>query len=148
VWSLILWRTEWWEWQWRIQDLKEGGARSIARAKILATPPKHWPRPSLTRSWRWLADKEGCFRPSNDEKPPFKEWILEDSKFIVGSSCQSSIFIDSICHWATELAIVPELRGVLELPELHARYATERLGTWRAVDLFCFSNTWIFDPST
>jgi hypothetical protein len=72
-----------------------------------------------------MAGKEGCFRPSNDEKSPFKERILEASKFIVGSSCQLSIFIDSIWYWGTELAVVPELRGVLKLPERHARYATD-----------------------
>jgi hypothetical protein len=29
--------------------------------------------------------------PSGDETPPFRERILETSKFIVGSSCQLSI---------------------------------------------------------
>ena len=31
------------------------------------------------------------------------------ASFSVGSSCQLSIF--NICHWATELAVVPELGG-------------------------------------
>ena len=74
-----------------------------------------------------LEDKEGCFRPSVDEKTLVKERILEASKFIVGRSCQLSIIIDNICaEVATELAVVPELRGVLQHPELHARYATAK----------------------
>ena len=74
-----------------------------------------------------MADKEGGFRPGGDEKTLFKERILEASKFIVG--IQELPVIDyhgSICHWATE---VPELRGVLQLPELHARYATAHTHT-------------------
>ena len=31
---------------------------------------------------------------------------------------------DNSCHRDTSLTVVPELRGVLQLPELHARYAT------------------------
>ena len=31
---------------------------------------------------------------------------------------------DNSCHLDTNLTVVPELRGVLQLPELHARYAT------------------------
>jgi hypothetical protein len=69
-----------WPTQWRIQDLKEGAARSIAR-KLLATP--------LINAFLKVAGC--CFRPSGDEKPPFKERIVEASKFIVGSSCQLSI---------------------------------------------------------
>ena len=42
-----------------------------------------------------LEDKEGCFRPSDDEKTLVKERILEASKFIVGRSCQLSIIIDN-----------------------------------------------------
>ena len=47
---------------------------------------------------RVLADKEGCLGPIGDKKTPFKEQILEASKFIVGRSCQLSIIIDNICH--------------------------------------------------
>ena len=43
-----------------------------AHAKLLAMPPKRWPRPSSTHSWRQLDDREGCFRPSSDEKLPFR----------------------------------------------------------------------------
>ena len=45
--------------------------------------------------------------------------FFEASKFIVGRSCQLSLII--IMIFFTELA---ELRGVLQHPELHARYAT------------------------
>ena len=49
-------RLLWYRMQWCIQDLKEGGARSIAREartqKYLATPQNCWPRPSFTRSRR------------------------------------------------------------------------------------------------
>ena len=58
---------------------------------------------------------------NGDEKLLFTEQILEASKFIAGSSCQISIIIDSSCP---DLAVVLELRGVLQLPELHARYHT------------------------
>ena len=34
---------------------------------------------------------------------------------------------DNSCHWDTKFTVVPELRGVLQLPELHAKYATETL---------------------
>ena len=76
--------------QWRIQDLRKGGAKSIKRK---ARAQNFKPRPKigdhahqLTRSWRQLADKEGCFRPSGDEKQQFRERISQGSEFIVGSS--------------------------------------------------------------
>ena len=72
------------------EGLLEGGARSIAR-KIFS----HAPHLRVLED-SWLT-KEGCFRPSNDEKTLFKERILEASKFIVGRSCQLSIIIDNIC---------------------------------------------------
>ena len=61
------------------------------------------------------------------EKLLFWERILETSKFIVGSSFQSSIINNNICHWATEQAVVPELMGVLQHPEHPPGYAT---GLW------------------
>jgi hypothetical protein len=54
-------------------------------------------------------DREGCFRPSIDEKLLFRERILESSKFIVGISYQLLIISNNICHSATEFAIVPDL---------------------------------------
>ena len=33
-----------------------------------------------------------------------------------------------VTELATDLAVVPELRGVLQLPELHARYTTAAQG--------------------
>ena len=44
-----------------------------------------------------LEEKEGCFRPSDDEKTLFKERNLEASTFIVGRSFQLSIIIDNFC---------------------------------------------------
>ena len=63
------------------------------RAKFLATPQNVDHAPHL----HVLEDKEGCFRPSDNEKTLFKERILEASKFIVGRNCQLSIIIDNIC---------------------------------------------------
>ena len=71
-----------------------------------------------------MTDKEGCFRLNSDEKLLFWEQLLEASKFIVGSSFQSSIICNNICHWVTELAVVPELMGKLQHPEHPPGYAT------------------------
>ena len=38
---------------------------------------------------------------------------------VLAASCRLFTYSSS-----TELTVVPELRGVLQLPELHARYAT------------------------
>ena len=48
------------------------------------------------------------FWPSSDEKELFRARILEASKFIVGSGYQLSIISINSCHWATDLAVVPE----------------------------------------
>jgi hypothetical protein len=62
------------------------------------------------------------FGPSSDEKLLFREGVLEASKFTVSSSYA--------CHWlselhvATELAVMPELVGVLKHPEHPPGYAT------------------------
>ena len=61
----------------------------------------------------FLTDKEGCSRPSSDEKP-FREQILEANKFIVGSSCQLLITFDNIhtcictyvCHVCTYMYVM------------------------------------------
>jgi hypothetical protein len=45
-----------------------------------------------------LADKEGCFRPSSDEKLLFRKRIPETSKIIVGSSYHLLIFSNSSCQ--------------------------------------------------
>ena len=58
--------------QGRVQDLRKVDAEPNSRAKFLATPPKRWSRPSLSHSWKQLDHKEGCFRPSGNEKLPFR----------------------------------------------------------------------------
>jgi hypothetical protein len=45
------------------------------------------------------------------------------SKFIAGLSYQLLIINNSSCHSATELAVVPDLRGVLKPPEPMAGHA-------------------------
>ena len=123
------------------------GVSRIWRREVqifLATPPKCWSRP-LINAFLKEADyyKEGWVRPGSDDKLLFKERISEASKFIVGSSCQLSIISDNSCQWIAELAVVPELRGVLQLPELHARYATVlgilplHTSCWHKKDVFC-----------
>ena len=79
-------------WQWRSQDLREGGAKIFAR-KLFSHIPKMFTTPLIKRvlEGTYLADKEGCFRPNRDEKLLLWERILEASKFIIGSSFQSSI---------------------------------------------------------
>ena len=66
----------------------------------------------------------------------FWERILEATKVIVGSSFESSIISNNIYHWATEVAVVPELMGVLRNPEHPPGYATE---SHRHVHAFEFS---------
>jgi hypothetical protein len=108
------WEMKFWPYQGHVQDLKKGGAEPIACEAHV----RSWPRPSLTRVW---INKEGCFRPSIDEKLLFRERILEAKKFIVGLRYQLLIISNNSCHSATELAVVPDLRGgVLKPPELPA----------------------------
>ena len=64
--------------------------------------------------------------PSSDEKELFRQRIFEASKFIVASGYQMSIISINSCHGATDLAVVPELRGVLEHPELPLGHATDQ----------------------
>ena len=82
--------------QWRIQDLKEEGARSIAREararKIFSHAPKnvdHAPH-LLVLEDSWLT-KKAVLGLVTMRKRCFKERNLETSKFIVGRSCQLSI---------------------------------------------------------
>jgi hypothetical protein len=58
----------------------------------------------------FVNDKEGCFRPSINEKLLFRERILEASKFIVGLSYQLLIVSNNSCLSATEFAVVSDLR--------------------------------------
>jgi hypothetical protein len=95
--------------------LKKGGVEPIAceaRAhKNLSHAPKTLTTPLINAL---VSDREGCFRPSVDEKLLFRERILESSKFIVGLSYQLLIISNNSCYSATELAVVPDLRGVLQ----------------------------------
>ena len=67
------------------------------RAKVLVMPTKTL---ITSLNYAFLADKEGCFRPSGNEKTLFKEGILEANKFIIGRSFQSPVIDnhDNICH--------------------------------------------------
>ena len=75
----------------------------------LATPQILWPH-TLINVFLNVAGWQrslGCSRPSShiwetDHKPV---------SYFVGSSYQVSIISDSICHWATDLTVVPELGG-------------------------------------
>jgi hypothetical protein len=58
--------------------------------------------------------KEGRFWASIDEKLLFRERTSVASKFTTGLSYQLLIISSNICHSATELAVVPDLRGVLK----------------------------------
>jgi hypothetical protein len=71
----------------------------------------------------FASDREGCFRPSIDEKLLFRERILESSKFIVHLSYQLLIISNNSCHSATEFAVVSDLRGVLQPLEPLAGHA-------------------------
>jgi hypothetical protein len=57
------------------------------------------------------------FWASIDEKLLFRERTSVASKFTTGLSYQLLIISSNICHSATELAVVPDLRGVLKHPE-------------------------------
>ena len=75
-----------------------GGAKTFAcvlRAQNFSHAPKMLTTPLIKHV---LADEEGCFRLNSDEKLLFWERILEASKFIVGSSFQSSIISNNICR--------------------------------------------------
>ena len=63
--------------QGRVQDFKKGCAESIA-CKSFSHAPKMLTTPLIN------AFVNGCFRPNINEKLPFREQILEASKFIVG----------------------------------------------------------------
>ena len=71
-----------------------------ARAKFLATPPKRWPHPSLTRSWRQFDDKEGCFRPSSCEKLSFRVSPVSLLLVLATSCCLSvTIVVTQLRNW-------------------------------------------------
>ena len=85
--------------------------------KIFGHAPKILTTSLVNEFLKITGEKEGCFRQTSDEKPLFRERILEASKFIVSSNYQLSIIWTNNCHWATELDLVPELMGVLQYPE-------------------------------
>jgi hypothetical protein len=85
-----------------------------ARAKIFGSAPKMLTTPLINA---FVNAKEGRFWASIDEKLLFRERTSVASKFTTGLSYQLLIISSNICHSATELAVVPDLRGVLKHPE-------------------------------
>ena len=76
-------------WQWRVQDLKEGGAMLIVR-KSLNYAPKTLTMPLANAFLKIAGWQRKLFWPSSDEKELFREQILDDSKFIVSFGYQLS----------------------------------------------------------
>ena len=91
-----------------------------AHAKLLAMPSKRWPRPSSTHSWRQLDDREGCFRPSSDEKLPFRASPVS-LMLVLGTSC-CLLVVTQLLSWL----LCQTLHGlgvVLEPPDPPPRHA-------------------------
>ena len=76
-------------WQWCVQDLKEVGALLIVR-KSLSHAPKTLTMPLANAFLKIAGLQRKPFWPNSDEKELFREQILDDSKFIVGSGYQLS----------------------------------------------------------
>jgi hypothetical protein len=82
---------------------------ALCARKIFRHAPKTLTTPLINA---FTSDREGCFRPSIDEKLLFRERFLESSKFIVRLSYQLLIISNNSCHSATdEFAVVPDLGG-------------------------------------
>jgi hypothetical protein len=93
----------------------EEGRCWIDRArKIFGHAPKMLTTPLINA---FVNAEEGRFWASIDEKLLFRERTSVASKFTTGLSYQLLIISSNICHSATELAVVPDLRGVLKHPE-------------------------------
>jgi hypothetical protein len=97
--------------QWRVQDLKQGGAKHVR--KIV----NHAPINVFFKLAGW---QRGCFRPSSDEKLLFRKRILGKVSLLLAVATtyrfSVTIIVTELLSWLLS-CVVLELRGMLQHPE-------------------------------